>query len=370
MFCQITGMKEMPYHFSFFCHCLLLSLLIATIFYPLAAKGELFVNDPLLSQLWGLFRVAADKAYETNIKGSGIVVAVLDTGIDLNHPDLANNIVDGWNFADDNGDVSDLDNHGTMVSGIIAAIANNNEGITGVAPETKIMPLKVLDSEGGNLRDIASAIRYAADNGAQVITMSFGGQRTRFSIITEKAIDYAHNQGCILVAAVGNENTSELFYPAAYEEVIAVSAIDQNDTRADFSNYGTYVDFCAPGINIVSTGKDGKYYMANGTSFSAPFVVGLIALMLSDNPHLTTEEVKTKLLTYVEDLGENGWDQYYGWGLANAYSAIPEDAIPEFPSLTFLPIFATITLTIIIFRKSLKTRQSSISRNAFLHKST
>ena len=161
-----------------------------------------------------------------------------------------------------------------------------------------------------------------------------------------------------------------LFYPAAYEEVIAVSAIDQNDTRADFSNYGTYVDFCAPGINIVSTGKDGKYYMANGTSFSAPFVAGLIALMLSDNPQLTTEEVKTKLLTYVEDLGENGWDQYYGWGLANAYSAIPEDAIPEFPSLTFLPIFATITLTIIIFRKSLKTRQPSISRNAFLHKST
>ena len=360
----------MPYHFSFFCHCLLLSLLIATIFYPLTAKGELFVNDPLLSQQWGWFRVAVDKAYDANIKGSGIVVAVLDTGIDLDHPDLANNIVDGWNFADDNSDVSDLDNHGTMVSGIIAAIANNNEGMTGVAPEAKIMPLKVLDSEGGNLRDVASAIRYAADNGAQVITMSFGGQRTRFSIITEKAIDYAHKQGCILVAAVGNENTSELFYPAAYEQVIAVSAIDQNDTRADFSNYGTYVDFCAPGINIASTGKDGGYYMANGTSFSAPFVAGLIALMLSDNPQLTTEEVKTELLTHVEDLGENGWDQYYGWGLANAYSAIPEDAIPEFPSLTFLPIFATITLTIIIFRKSLNTRQSSISRNASLHKST
>ena len=361
MLYPIYGMKKMPTNFSFFCHCLLLSLLITTVFYPLAANGEFLINDPFLSQQWGWFRIAANKAYEAEIKGSGIIVAVLDTGIDLDHPDLSNNIVEGWNFADNNVNVSDLDNHGTMVSGIIAAIANNNEGLVGVAPESKIMPLKVLDSEGGNLRDVASAIRYAADNGAHVITMSFGGQRTRFSIITEKAIDYANKQGCILVAAVGNENTDELFYPAAYEQVIAVSAIDQNDLRADFSNYGTYVDFCAPGINIVSTGKDGEYYMANGTSFSAPFVAGLIALMLSDNPQLTTEEVKTKLRVHVEDLGEQGWDQYYGWGLANAYSIIPEDEIPEFPSFSILLIFAIITITVLIFRRSLIIRQPSNS---------
>jgi subtilisin family serine protease len=354
----ICGMKEMPKNFSHFCHFLLFSLLITMVFYPLTAKGELSLNDPFLSQQWGWFRIAANKAYDAGIKGSGIVVAVLDTGIDLDHPDLAKNIVDGWNFVDNNGDVSDLDNHGTIVSGIIAALANNSEGITGVAPETKIMPLKVLDSEEGNLRDVASAIRYAADNGAHIITMSFGGQRTRFSIITEKAIDYAHSQGCVLVAAVGNDNTSELFYPAAYEQAIAVSAIDQNDIRAGFSNYGTYLDFCAPGVNVVSTGRDGNYYMANGTSFSAPFVAGLIALILSDNPQLTAEEVKTNLRTHAEDLGEKGWDQYYGWGLANAHSAIPEDPIPEFPSLTIIPIFATITITIMIFRKSLKTRHA------------
>lgn len=356
MLCQIVGMKEMPYHFSSFCHCLLLSLLITIAFYPLTANGELSLNDPFLSHQWGWFRVAADKAYEANINGSEIVVAVLDTGIDLDHPDLANNIVDGWNFVDNNGNVTDLDNHGTMVSGIIVAIANNNEGLIGVAPEAKIMPLKVIESEEGSLRDIASAIRYAADNGAQIITMSFGGQRTRFSIITEKAIDYAHRQGCILVAAVGNENTNELIYPAAYEQVIAVSAIDQNDIRAEFSNYGNYIDFCAPGINITSTGTDGNYYMATGTSFSAPFVAGLVALILSDNPQLTSEEVKTKLLTSVEDLGEKGWDQYYGWGLANAYSLIPEDTIPEFPSLTILPLFASISITIIILKKYQKTK--------------
>ncbi|MEJ2272323.1 MAG: S8 family serine peptidase, partial [Candidatus Bathyarchaeota archaeon] len=206
-------------------------------------------NDPLLSQQWGWYRIGADKALVEEYSGAGVVVAVLDTGIDLDHPDLANNIVEGWNFVDDNGDVSDLDMHGSMVSGIIAAVANNELGLVGVAPKTKIMPLKVLDSNGGNIRDIASAIRYAADNGAKIITMSFAGQYSRFSISTERAIDYAYRQGCVLVAAAGNNNTDDLVFPASYDQVIAVSAIDQNDLKAEFSNFGSYVDFCAPGVN-------------------------------------------------------------------------------------------------------------------------
>jgi subtilisin family serine protease len=216
------------------------------------------------------------------------------------------------------------------------------------------MPLKVLDSDGGNLRDVASAIRYAADNGARVITMSFGGQLARFSFATERAIEYAFSKGCILVGAVGNDNTSELFFPAAYEQVIAVSAIDQSDVRAMFSNYGSYVDFCAPGINIVSTGKNGDYFMANGTSFAVPFVAGIIALILSDNPQFTTEEVRTSLRDHVEDLGEEGWDKYFGWGLANAYAVIPEDLIPEFPSWIILPLFLVATLFSVIVRAKLR----------------
>ena len=171
-----------------------------------------------------------------------------------------------------------------------------------MASEARIMPLKVLDTDGGSLRDIASAIRYAADNGAKVITMSFGGQYSRLSISAERAIDYAARQGCILVAAAGNDNTNELVFPASYEQVIAVSAIDENDARAEFSNYGSYVDFCAPGINIVSAGKDGDYFIANGTSFAAPFVAGLAALILSDNPQSSAEDVRTKLHVQIEDL--------------------------------------------------------------------
>ena len=346
-------MKDMPYLSSRFWYRFLFFLLLINVLCPVVVKAEIYPNDPFLSQQWGWNRVGADKALEAGYKGSGVVVAVLDTGIDVDHPDLDDNIIDGWNFVDNNGDVSDLDKHGSMVSGIIAAIANNGIGIVGVAPEAKIMPLKVLDVDGGNIRDIASAIRYAADNGAKIITMSFGGLYTRFSIATEKAIDYASRQGCLLVAAVGNDNNSELVFPASYEQVIAVSAIDENDLRAEFSNFGSYVDFCAPGLNIVSTGKDGNYFMGNGTSFSAPFVAGIIALMLSDNPQLTTEEVRTNLREHVEDLGEEGWDQYYGWGLANTYAVIPEDVIPEFPSWIILPLFMMVAFMVAIYRKKL-----------------
>ena len=343
-------MRQMLSHS--FRYCLLFILFIGMAFCPLAVDTQVLPNDPFLPQQWGWFRIAADKAWEAGCNGAGIVVAVLDTGIDLDHPDLADNIVDGWNFIDNNGDASDLDNHGTMVSGVIAAIADNSEGLVGVAPDAKIMPLKVLDSDGGNPRDVASAIRYAADNGAKIITMSFGGQYGRLSISAERAIDYAARQGCILVAAVGNDNTDELVFPAAYEQVIAVSAIDQNDVRADFSNCGSYVEFCAPGINIVSTGKDGDYFMGNGTSFAAPLVAGLAALMLSDDPQLSGEEVRTKLRAQVEDLGEIGWDQYYGWGLANAYCLISENSIPEFSSWTpMLIMLVAVTVLIVIHKR-------------------
>ena len=337
--------------FSHIGSLLVFLLLLTTFLHPLGVAAQVLPDDPFISQQWGWLRVAADKALAFGYNGSEVIVAVLDTGADLDHPDLAENLIEGWNFVDNNQNVSDLDNHGTMVAGIIAAVANNSEGLAGVAPEAKIMPLKVIDEDGGDLRDISSAIRYAADNGASVISMSFAGEYSRFSQTVERALDYAANQGCILVAAVGNDNTDELVFPAAYEEVIAVSAIDENDTKAEISNYGSYVDFCAPGINVVSTGKDGNYLIGNGTSFSAPFVTGLVALMLADNPQLTAEEARTKLRLSAEDLGEEGWDQYYGWGLANAYCVIPDDSIPEFSSWTMLTLIVTVTTIMVVFRK-------------------
>ena len=317
---------------------------------PIIVFAQAFPNDLLLSQQWGWYRVGGDKAFAQEYTGDGIVVSVLDTGIDLDHPDLAENIVDGWNFVDDNENVSDLDMHGSMVSGIIAAVANNGLGIAGIAPKAKIMPLKVIDTEGANIRDIASAIRYAADNGAKIITMSFAGQYTRFTLTTERAIDYAYRKGCVLVAAAGNNNTDDLVFPASYEQVIAVSAVNQNDLKADFSNFGNYIDFCAPGTNIASTGNDGNWYMGNGTSFAAPFVSGLIALMLSGNPELTNAEIITNLRNSAQDLGLEGLDNYYGWGLATTNFLEFDNNIPEFSLWIILPLFLISLLSIIFYR--------------------
>jgi len=308
------------------------------------------VNDPLTSNQWGWYRIKADKAYKKGYYGSGIIVAVLDTGIDDDHPDLAANIVDGWNFVDNNDNVTDLDGHGTMVSGIIGAVANNSIGIVGVSPKVRIMPLKVLSSSDGSWIDLDRAIIRAANNGARIIVMSLGGKYSLLSPATEAAIKYAYQKGCILIAASGNNNSSKPFYPAAYEEVIAVSAIDQNDTKAGFSNFGDYIDFCAPGVDILATWKDGSYAYGSGTSFAAPFVAGVIALMLSKYPSLSTDDVIATLRIRVEDLGEMGWDQFYGWGLIDADAVISQEPIPEFPSIFLMALTLVVTMIILVFQ--------------------
>jgi thermitase len=221
-------------------------------------------------------------------------------------PDLAANIIDGWNFVDNNDNVTYVDGHGTMVCGIVAAVANNTIGVAGVAPNVSIMPLKVISEFGGSLVDINSAIRYAADYGAQVIGMSLGGALSKGSLAMAAAVDYAYQRGCVLVAAAGNNDSSELFYPAAYEHVIAVSAIDEADQKASFSNYGDYIDFCAPGVNVLSTWTNGTYASGSGTSFAAPFVTGVVAVMLSKYPSLCNGNVTETLRVQAEDLGKEG----------------------------------------------------------------
>ena len=305
-------------------------------------------NDPLASHQWGWLRIHCDQAYETGWRGSGVIVAVLDTGVDTAHPDLRDNLVEGYNFVDKNSNVTDLDGHGTMVAGIIAAVANNSLGIVGVAPEVKIMPLKVLTSEGGNWVDLDLAILYAVNHDAKIITMSLGGKYTLLGTTTEAAIKYAYQHGCVLIAAAGNDNSSEPFYPAAYDEVIAVSAVDQNDTRAPFSNYGNYIDLCAPGVDILSTMLNGTYAYGSGTSFAAPFVAGVAALLLSKYPSLTPQEVAETLYDQAEDLGEKDWDQYYGWGLVNAYSAATQPSIPEFANIFLFILFSILLITVVV----------------------
>jgi len=324
----------------------LILIFVAPMFAMCIARAVVCINDPLLAEQWGWYRIDADHAYESSISASGVVVAVLDSGVNASHPDLSGNIIDGWNYVDNNDDVMDEDEHGTMVAGIIAAIANNSIGIAGVASNVSIMPLKVLSSSGGSWIDLDKAILRAAHSGARIIAMSLGGEYSRPSMAIEAAINHAYQDGCLLVAAAGNDNNSESFYPAACENVIAVAAVDQTSIKAAFSNYGEYIDFCAPGVNILTTSKDGDYVYGSGTSFAAPFVTGVVALMVSRYPQLTNEEVISTLRAEAEDLGEMGWDQYYGWGLVNAYAACSEMPIPEFSG--FLPVLFLLTLAVVL----------------------
>jgi subtilisin family serine protease len=330
----------------------------------MGSQASVLPNDPYLSEQWGWFEIKADGAYASDTHGKGVIVAVLDTGVDTNHPDLKENIIEGWNFVDDNDNVTDLDGHGTHVTGIIAAVANNGVGIAGIAPEVKIMPLKIIEASGGLWGDIDSAILYAKKNGANIISMSLGGSLSpKFALPTSTIITLAHYSNITLIAAAGNENTGSQRYPAAYEHVIAVSAINNDLERAEFSNYGGHVKFSAPGVNIISTmptypcyittelGVSQNYASLNGTSMACPFVTGVAALLLSKYPGLTPDMIEDTLATQAIDLGEEGWDPEFGYGVPDASKAVTETPIPEFMVMRILILTVTLTLTILNLKK-------------------
>jgi major intracellular serine protease len=212
-------------------------------------------------------------------RGEGVTVAVLDTGCDLDHDDLKNNLLPGKNFIESEKPI-DLNSHGTHVAGIICA-EDNDRGVVGVAPKAKVIPVKVLDKKGsGDLRRVADGIYWAADQKVDFITMSLGSP-TPVPIV-HKAIQYAVKKNIVIFCAAGNAGrTREIFYPAAYPETIGIGAIDQNFDRANFSCTGPDLDFLAPGVSITSTVPTNWYATLSGTSMANPFVVGIAALLLS-----------------------------------------------------------------------------------------
>jgi len=214
-------------------------------------------------------------------EGDGVKIAVIDTGCDLNHPDIKNNLLDGINLIDKNKPPMDDNGHGSHVCGTIAA-ENNGEGVVGVAPKAKIMPVKALDGKGqGSLKSIVDGIVWASDNGADFITMSLGSPNPAQPL--QDALKYATNKGCIIFCAAGNSGeNSDISYPAKYPETISVGAIDENFERTSFTCSGEDLDFLAPGHNILSL-IPGNYSIMSGTSMSNPFAVGCAALLLSYN---------------------------------------------------------------------------------------
>ena len=246
-------------------------------------RAEVYGLDPSSAQMlgWEIKKLNIDRQW-TYSEGRGVVVAVIDTGCDLEHIDIKNNLLKGINIIDKSKDPQDDNGHGSHVCGMIAA-ENNGLGMVGVSPKVKILPVKALDSKGnGSLRNVIEGIIWAADAGADFITMSLGASNSNDQL--EKAIQYASLKGSVVFAAAGNsgENT-EILYPARYKNVISIGAIDENLSRTSFTCSGEDLDFLSPGHNIFSIAPNSGYAIMSGTSMSNPFAVGCAALLLSHN---------------------------------------------------------------------------------------
>jgi serine protease len=328
-------------------------------------------NDQYYSLQWHYNQINLPQAWDITTGDNSVIVSVIDTGVLLNHPDLSGQLVSGYDFISDATNANDGDGidgnpddsgdglqngassfHGTHVAGTIAARTNNSTGVAGVAWDVKIMPIRVLGKQGGYSSDIIEGILYSAglsnasgttpSQRADVINMSLGGSspdQASFNAVTA-----ARNAGVIVIAAAGNENTSQLSYPASYAGVVSVSAVDQSRTRAPYSNYGTEIDVAAPGGNtqadvdgdgradgVLSTlGDDSQggtsftYNFYQGTSMAAPHVAGVAALMKSVYSGLTPAEFDSMLSAgeLTNDIGNSGRDDLYGHGLIDAYKAV------------------------------------------------
>ncbi|MBX7136170.1 MAG: S8 family peptidase [Fimbriimonadaceae bacterium] len=237
-------------------------------------------NDTNFGQQYGPTKMACPSGWDRTKGDPNIVIAIIDTGIDLNHPDLAGKIVAGYDFV--NNDTSPMDDHGhgTHCAGIAAAKTDNGMGIAGVGFNCRVMAVKVLDRYGsGAFSDVAEGVIYATDHGAKVISLSLGGSQQSTTLLN--AVNYAWSRGVVVCAAAGNTNTSSPSYPAYFSNCIAVGSTTETDAKSGFSNYGSWVDVAAPGSNILSTFPSNRYQVLSGTSMATPAVAGLAGLVWS-----------------------------------------------------------------------------------------
>jgi thermitase len=283
-------------------------------------QAQFLPDDPYWSMQWGPQKIGADWAWNTTVGDHSTLVAVVDTGIFYSHEDIAPNYVAlGFDWVNNDTDPVDDYGHGTHCAGIIAAASNNSAGIAGLA-QVGVMAEKVLDAYGWGYEDwVAQGIVHATDCGAKIISMSIGGWGD--SELIHEAIKYAYDAGVLVIAAAGNDNSNVKPYPAGYDEVIAVAATDQNDQKASFSNWGDWIELSAPGVDIYSTVPWG-YEPWSGTSMACPHVAGVAALVWSEYPNRTRDWVRSWLRYSADDLGDVGFDSYYGYGRVNARKAV------------------------------------------------
>jgi thermitase len=276
-------------------------------------------NDPSYSKQWGLKKVGAATAWDVTEGSSSVKVAIVDTGVEYTHPDLAGKVIKGGDYVDNDKDPMDENGHGTHCAGIAAAVTNNGKGIAGMAPKVSIYAVRVLDANGsGTLDAVAKGIKDAADHGAKVISLSLGAPQGAQTL--KDAINYAYSKGAVVVAAAGNESLPFPSYPAYYSKAIAVAATDRNDKRASFSNFGGWVDVAAPGVDIYSTFLGGGYKSLSGTSMATPMVAGLAGLLASQGK--SNAEIRTAIEESADEISGTGL--YWTHGRINAVHAVKQ----------------------------------------------
>ncbi|HYN96033.1 MAG TPA: S8 family serine peptidase [Pilimelia sp.] len=272
-------------------------------------SNQQYLSLARLPQAWDVIRSAPSQ-----------VIAVIDSGVDASHPDLAGRVVPGYNAVSPGASTTDTYGHGTLVAGVAAANTNNAVGVAGAAWNGRVMPVKASSGNSFLTSDIVEGIRWAADHGAKVINMSFAGFEASSAELA--AVEYAASRGAVLVAAAGNEAGDVPVYPAAYPGVLAVGATDSSGASVDFSSWGDWVDVSAPGFGIASTFPGRTYSVENGTSFSAPLVSGVAALVLARYPSFTATQVANRIKATARDAGPRGIDPFYGNGIVDAFHAV------------------------------------------------
>jgi subtilisin family serine protease len=296
-------------------------------------------NDPRYGSQGDLEQIHVPEAWPTTTGNPGVVVAVIDSGVDLTHPDLAGvNVVAARNEIWNNTDVRDDVGHGTHVAGTIFARTDNGQGIAGIAPTSSLMPIKVLDETGtGSISDVLDAVDWARLHGADIINLSLGGSLSLDQVaLVQPTFTQARAAGILVVAASGNTGSSLIEYPAAFQGVVSVGAVDGTDRVADFSTFNRAVDITAPGVETIST-VPGGYQRASGTSMATPHVAGGAALVWSARPGLSVAELEAVLRTSSVDLGDPGRDNRYGSGRLDVLAALTAPVPDPLPNLEPAP---------------------------------
>ncbi len=276
-------------------------------------------NDLNLGLQYGLINIRAPQGWDLTTGSASVTIAIIDTGVDFSHIDLANKLVPGYDFVNNDTDPQDDNGHGTHVAGIAAAASNNNVGVAGTSWGARIMPVKVLNSSGGGTyANTALGVIWAVDHGAQIINLSLGG--TGPSSVLADAINYAHTKGAVVVAAAGNTGSNFVLYPARYPNVIAVAKTNSTDNW-DGSNHGPEIDLAAPGTLIYST-IIGGYGYNSGSSMSTGYVSGLAAILKGIPGNTSPDAIETQMESTALDIEFAGWDEYTGAGLIQMDAAI------------------------------------------------